>query len=89
MLFRSVTHIPTFIHSYYGIKEWNYGYNETSKQKTIYEPYILPNEKHYQDSFEDYLEDFNRRFYEDVAYYEPEPDIEQYDDERGIDIEFD
>lgn len=78
-----VTHIPPYM-----VTAGGYGYKKTSK-RTIYEPYILSDEKHYQDPFEDYLEDFNRRFYEDVAYYEPEPDIEQYDDERGIDIEFD
>ena len=83
-----VTHIPTFTRSYYGITAGGYGYTKTS-DRTIYEPSIILDGTYYQDSFEDYLEDFNRRHYEDVAQYEPEPDIEQYDDERGIDIEFD
>lgn len=85
-----VVHIQTYTPPSYIITAGGYGYTKTSKPFIIsdHEPFILPDEKHYQDSFEDYLEDFNIRFYEDIAYYEPEPDIEQYDDERGIDIEF-
>lgn len=80
-----VIHIPTYTYPSYILGE---RISYKTSNPSIYEPYILPDEKHHQDSFEDYLEDFNRRFYEDIAYYEPEPDIEQYDDERGIDIEF-
>lgn len=86
-----VIYIPTYNFPYYAITAGGYGYKKTSNQKTIYEPStIILDETYYQkDSFEDYLEDFNRRFYEDVEQYEPEPDIEQYNDEGGIDIEFD
>lgn len=85
-----VTHIPAYTFPSYAITAGGYGYKKTSSPSVIspFEPYTLPDEKHYQDSFEDYLEDFNRRFYEEVEQYEPEPDIEQYNDEGGIDIEF-
>ena len=86
-----VIHIPTYTFPSYAITTGDYKYKKTSSPLIIspHETYTLPDEKYYQDTFEDYLNDFYKSFYEDVAHYEPEPDIEQYDDERGIDIEFD